>query len=255
MQLSERRLEKLTAILEVAKAMTEERDLDRLLMLIVNEATKVVDTERSSLFLYDRDRDELWSKIARGAQEIRFSAKTGVAGTVARTGEISNIADAYADPHFNRQFDLQTGFVTRSILTVPMKNSRGEIIGVLQTLNKHGVDGTPAAFTDEDIDLLLALAGVAAASITNALLNEEIAKLFEGFAKAAVVAIESRDPNDGRSFGACRPGHGPPRGSAHAGDTWSLDQHHLYTRSDAGDSATRPSSTTSARSAFESMCS
>jgi HD-GYP domain-containing protein (c-di-GMP phosphodiesterase class II) len=136
----------------------------------------------------------LWSKVAQGSQEIRFPANTGIAGAVALTGEVSNIPDAYDDPRFNRQFDQQTGFRTRSILTVPMKNSRGEIVGVLQTLNKHDEAGDYSTFTADDEQLLLALAGVAAASISNAMLHEEIEQLFEGFANAAVVAIESRDP-------------------------------------------------------------
>lgn len=186
----ERRVEKLTAILDVAKAMTEERDLDRLLHLIVREATQVVESERSTLFVYDRERDELWSKVAEGTGEIRFPAKIGIAGAVVATGELINIADAYEDPRFNRQFDVQTGFRTKAMLTVPMRNTRGENVGALQTLNKK--DGT--TFSAEDVDLLLALAGVAAAAITNVQLHEDIERLFEGFANAAVVAIESRDP-------------------------------------------------------------
>lgn len=187
----ERRVEKLGSILDVAKALAGERDLDRLLHLVVHEATKVIESERSSLFIYDAERNELWSKVAEGANEIRFPANTGIAGAVATSGETSNIADAYEDPRFNRSFDVRTGFRTKSMLTVPMRNPRGETVGVLQTLNKHGQEGT---FTQEDEELLLALAGVAAASITNALLHDEIEKLFEGFANAAVVAIESRDP-------------------------------------------------------------
>lgn len=186
----ERRVARLTAILDVAKAMTEEREIDRLLRLVVAEATKVVESERSTLYVYDREREELWSKVAEGATELRFPANTGIAGAVATTGEISNIRDAYDDPRFNRSFDERSGFRTRSILTVPMRNSRGEVVGVLQTLNKKG----DQAFGKEDEELLLALAGVAGAAITNALLHEDIEKLFEGFANAAVVAIESRDP-------------------------------------------------------------
>jgi HD-GYP domain-containing protein (c-di-GMP phosphodiesterase class II) len=209
----ERRIEKLTSILDVAKAMTEERDLDRLLRLIVKEATKVVESERSTLFIYDAERDELWSKVAEGAGEIRFPAKTGLAGAVVESGELCNIPDAYEDSRFNRQFDVQNHFRTRSILTVPMKNTRGEIVGVLQTLNKH--DG--GVFTGEDEELLLALAGVAAASITNARLHEEIEKLFEGFANAAVVAIESRDPTTA--------GHSGRVARVTVGLAEALDQH------------------------------
>jgi HD-GYP domain-containing protein (c-di-GMP phosphodiesterase class II) len=187
----ERRVQKLTSILDVATAMTQERELDRLLRLVVAEATKVMESERSSLFIYDRERHELWSKVAEGASEIRFSAGTGLAGSVVQTGRTVNIPDAYEDGRFNRQFDLQTGFRTRSILTVPMTTSSGEIVGVLQTLNKK--DGS--VFTAEDEELLLALGAVAAASISNAILHVEIERLLEGFAKAAVVAIEQRDPS------------------------------------------------------------
>lgn len=189
--LLQRRIKRLTSILDVAKATTEERDIDRLLTLIVSEATKTVESERSSLFIYDAEREELWSKIAEGTAEIRFSAKIGIAGAVATTGVVSNIEDAYEDDRFNRSIDGQTGYRTRSILTVPMRNAQGDVVGVLQTLNKR--DGT--RFNDEDEDLLLALAGVAGSAIANALLVKDIEELFEGFANASVVAIESRDPS------------------------------------------------------------
>jgi len=190
----ERRVWKLNVIVDIATAVTEERNFDRLLALIVGAATRVGEAERSTLFIYDRDRHEIWSKVAEGSGQIRFSADTGIAGTVIQTGKISNLADAYLDPHFNPSFDHQTGFRTRSLLTLPMKNTRGETVGVLQTLNKRGPDGEPLTFTEEDEELLLALAGVAGASVTAALLHEEIEQLFEGFAKASVVAIEARDP-------------------------------------------------------------
>lgn len=186
-----RRISQLRSILDVAKAMTEERELDRLLELVVSETTKVVQSERSSLFIYDAERAELWSKVAEGAAEIRFSAKTGIAGAVAMTGLVSNIPDAWEDPAFNRTFDEQSGFRTKSVLTVPMRTTRGEVVGVLQALNKQG---NAERFDSEDEEILLALAGVAGAAISNTLLHEDIERLFEGFASAAVVAIESRDP-------------------------------------------------------------
>lgn len=184
------RVAKLTSILDVAKALTEERDLDRLLHLVVSEATKIVGAERSSMFIYDRDRNELWSQVAEGTGEIRIPADAGLAGSVVQTGLPINIPDAYADARFNRGVDQQTGYRTRSLLTVPMKNARGEVVGVLQALNR--TDGEP--FDDGDTELLMALAGVGGSAISNVLLKDEIEKLFEGFAKASVVAIESRDP-------------------------------------------------------------
>ncbi len=185
-----RRAEKLTSILDVAKAMTAERNLDTLLELILAEAAEVVEADRCSLFILDRDKNELWSRIAqKSSQEIRVPVGSGIAGSVAQTGAIINLKDAYTDPRFNRSFDTSTGYRTHSVLCVPMRDTAGDITGVIQALNARA-----GAFTAEDEELLLALGGQAAAAIENAVLHTEIGKLFEGFVSASVVAIESRDP-------------------------------------------------------------
>jgi HD-GYP domain-containing protein (c-di-GMP phosphodiesterase class II) len=185
------RVEKLTALLDIGKAMTSERNLDRLLQLILGEVTKVMEADRSSLFLVDKEKNELWSKIAQGLEvrEIRVKIGMGISGYVAQTGQIINIPDAYADPRFNQEVDKRTGYRTRNILCTPMQNKLNEVIGVIQVLNKR--DG---AFTTEDEDLLLAFSSQAAAAVENALLYEDIERLFEGFIRASVYAIESRDP-------------------------------------------------------------
>jgi HD-GYP domain-containing protein (c-di-GMP phosphodiesterase class II) len=185
----ERRVEKLQAILDVAKAMTAERDPDALLELILREAAAVVEADRCSLFLVDRERGELWSKIAHGTSEIRFPLGDGIAGAVAASARAERIDDAYADPRFRRAVDQATGYRTRTILAVPMLSTRREVVGVLQALNRR--DGT---FTAEDEELLMALGGQAASAIENAFLHAEIERLFEGFVRASVVAIEARDP-------------------------------------------------------------
>ncbi len=184
-----RRIEKLQSILEVAKAMAAERDLDPLLALILREAAAVVEADRCTLFLLDRERGELWSKIAHGTGEIRVRLGTGIAGAVAATARPVRIDDAYADPRFAREVDRSTGYRTRSILCVPMLSTRREVVGVLQALNRR--DG---AFTAEDEELLVALGGQAAGAVENAQLHEEIERLFEGFVHASVGAIEARDP-------------------------------------------------------------
>ena len=185
-----RRVDKLQAILEVAKAMAAAHSLDELLPLILREAARVVEADRCSLFILDRQRNELWSRVAQGAQqEIRLPIGQGIAGTVAATGELVNLKDAYADARFNREFDVKNGYRTVSMLCVPMRDTRGEITGVIQALNAS--DGT---FDAEDEELLLALGGQAAQAIENAMLHEEISRLFEGFVQASVMAIESRDP-------------------------------------------------------------
>ena len=124
-----------------AKALTAERDLDKLLPLILQEAAKVVEADRCSLFLLDAERNELWSRVAQGAQkEIRFPVGSGIAGTVAQSGKAIHISDAYADERFNRSFDLSSGYQTRSILAVPMRDAEGAVTGVLQALNKKRAD-------------------------------------------------------------------------------------------------------------------
>lgn len=170
-----RRVEKLTSILDVARAMSAERDLDKLLRLILEEASAVVDADRCSLFLLDREKQLLWSKIAHGmGAGIHVPLGEGIVGHVARTGEPLNLSDAYADPRFQSSVDRSSGYRTRTVLSVPMRNTRGAVVGVLQALNK-----AEGFFSREDEELLLVLGGQAATAIENALLHEEIHGLFE----------------------------------------------------------------------------
>ena len=186
-----RRLDKVSSLLDVSKVLASERDLDSLLPVILVEAALTVEAERCSLFILDRDKNELWSKVAQGTdQQIRLPATEGIAGAVAQTASVLNIPDAWEDARFNSSFDQQSGFRTRQLLCVPMLARTGEVVGVIQALNRRS--DTP--FTAEDEELLLALGAQAAGAIENALLHEEIQHLFEGFVSASVVAIESRDP-------------------------------------------------------------
>lgn len=192
---SERRhAEKLKSLLDVANSLSGMLELDELLRLIVDEAVKVVDADRCSLFLVDRDRGEIWSKIAHGleSREIRMPLGAGITGFAAASGQVINIPDAYDDPRFNRSVDASTGYRTRSMLCVPMRHANGEVVGILLALNKNEALGPFDAFDEE---LLTALGGLAASAIENAILHDEISRLFEGFIRASVVAIESRDPS------------------------------------------------------------
>src|SRR5215471_12133861 len=93
--------ERLAAILSICQKMNSERDLGALLDLIAREATSLLDCDRASIFLLDRERNELWSKVALGSDEIlRFDAHRGIAGTAALTGNVINVKDAYSDPRF-----------------------------------------------------------------------------------------------------------------------------------------------------------
>lgn len=146
-------------------------DLNRLLILIMNKITKSIEAQRSTLFLYDEEKQELWSKIAQDSEikEIRLKLGEGIAGFVMATGETLNITDAYKDPRFNRAFDEQTGYLTQTIFCKPLVNTYGQRIGVIEVLNKKG-----GAFTERDEKLLDALCSQAAIAIENAQLYQHI---------------------------------------------------------------------------------
>ena len=135
---------------------------------IVAKISEVLHAERSSLFLLDRETDELWAKKAQGAEvvEIRFPRTLGLAGYVVSTGELLNIPDAYADPRFNPAVDQATGFRTRTVLCAPVRNRAGDIIGVTQVMNKQG-----GVFDHEDESLLQALTSQLAVALENAQLH------------------------------------------------------------------------------------
>ena len=167
---SHREVRNLNALLEVSRALGAEMHLDSLLPVIIHKTTEVMDAERSSLFIYDPDSDELWSKVAEGMDEktIRFPAGVGIAGDVAKTLETANIPDAYEDPRFNPEFDKQSKFTTKAVLCMPMTTRKGELIGVIQVLNK--TDG--GTFQEGDEKLLEALCIQAGVAIVRARLTE-----------------------------------------------------------------------------------
>lgn len=166
---------RLRILLDVIKAMSAETDFDRLLQLIMEETTRAMEADRSTLFLVDHQRGELWSRVALGLQhkEIRFKSHLGIAGHVATTGELLNIPDAYEDPRFNQEVDRQTGYRTRTILCMPIRNKVGTIVGVLQVLNKRS-----GVFTAADQELLDALASQAAIALENAKLYEDLRRAY-----------------------------------------------------------------------------
>jgi signal transduction histidine kinase len=152
------------ALRDVGVALGTTFDLDQLLELILQKITEALEADRATLYLLDESSDELVSRIAQGpgVRSIRLKAGHGLAGYVARTGKPLHVRDAYKDPRFNAEWDLLSGYRTRSILAAPMRNHLGKTIGVVQVLNKKRGD-----FTDEDADILAALATQAAVSIDN----------------------------------------------------------------------------------------
>jgi serine phosphatase RsbU (regulator of sigma subunit) len=161
-----RAIRRLGSLLEVSKALAELVELDPLLKVILDKATEVMDAERSTIFMHDERlsvlRSHLSGQIARDAVHLHLGV--GIAGQVAKTLELLNVPDAYADPRFNPRFDRETGFRTRNILCAPLLSRDGRLLGVIQLLNKRG----SAAFSPDDETLLLGFASIAAVAIDRA---------------------------------------------------------------------------------------
>ena len=187
--MQQREHERLKMLLKVAGSISHEIQLDKLLRLIMDEVKEVLQCDRCTVFVLDREHNEIWSRVAHGEAEIRFPAHLGIAGAVVTTGQVINIPDAYADSRFNPNIDKQTGYHTRNLLSAPMRNKPGEIIGVFQTLNKY--DGP---FTEEDEEILNAISVLAATQIENAQLYEEQKKTFDSLVETLASTIDARDP-------------------------------------------------------------
>jgi len=168
-------VDRLSRLMKVGAAISSELDLDALLRTISQTTSHLLGAERSTVFLVDRSRNELWSRVAEGLdrQEIRIPLAAGIAGTVASSGTPIRISDAYTDPRFNPEVDKRTGYRTRNILCAPMRNARGQVIGVFQVLNKRDGD-----FSALDEQLLASLSSQAAVAVENAQLYDEVQRAY-----------------------------------------------------------------------------
>lgn len=215
--------ERLKEIQQIGIALSAERDVDALLNLIVERARHITQADAGSLYIVEGDDEatglegrRLRFKISQNDSivvpfnEFTIPISPGsVAGYVAYTSEVLNLADAYHLPEgtpfqFNRSFDEKFLYRSKSMLVVPMTNRAGELIGVLQLINRKkdpAIRLTPEItehvvepFSPADVEVVESLAGAAAVAYENATLNESIQRLFAGFVVASVSAIESRDP-------------------------------------------------------------
>lgn len=184
---------RLNLLVKFGGLISVETNITRLLEVIAGQVQAILNGDRCSVFILDRQTNELWSKVAQGMQqtEIRVPFGKGIVGNVASSGQFINIKDAYQDIRFNRDLDMMTGYQTRSILAVPLKNVAGKIIGVFEAINKR--DGF---FDAEDEGILQLMGSLAAAAIENAQLYESLSKSqLETIYRLAITA-EYRDQQD-----------------------------------------------------------
>lgn len=215
------RTREVAELAEIGIKLTTEKNYNTLLDLILFQARRITQSDAGSLYLCEIDEDgkrRLRFKLTQNDSRpdipfVEFTMPinhTSLAGYAAAEGEPLVFNDVYLLPpdvaySFNRSFDERYGYRTRSMLVIPMQNHRGEVIGVVQLINRKG---DPAARLDSPADtdryvqpysphlvkLVRSMAGQAAVALENSQLYQEIERLFEGFVRAAVTAIEQRDP-------------------------------------------------------------
>lgn len=157
-------IDKFSSLLEISRRINSEKNFDELLSIITTEAAELVQAERATIFLLDKNKGELWGKVAIGVSNtLRFDARLGIAGAVLISGKTMVVEDAYKSPLFYQSIDSTTGFQTRNMLCVPLRNFKREIIGVFQVLNKR-----QGKFLSEDEQFVEALAAQAAIALENA---------------------------------------------------------------------------------------
>jgi len=187
------RLRPLSGLYRVVKAVATERKLDSLLEVIARETQMMLKCDRCSVWVLDPVKAELWTQVAQGLVG-HHTIQTPLHGTsivseCARKSQVINIPDAYADPRFDSEVDMRTGYRTHSILCVPMRNRSGSVIGVFQVLNKVG-----GPFTSDDEDWLEGLTAVAAGLIEQAQAYDEIERFAEKTLETLAQTIDKRDP-------------------------------------------------------------
>jgi len=192
-------VEKLRAVLNISRRMSTMTDLASLRALITREAKELLQAERVSIFLLDRENCELWSAISQEGKIMRFDARLGIAGAVAMSGQPINVADAYEHPLFYKEVDAETGYRTRTLLAVPLHNLDGAVIGVGEATNK--VSGF---FADEDGEILAALAAHLADLFENSPIGAELktrgserpvdpaTPMIDGFSTQNIVGMSDR---------------------------------------------------------------
>lgn len=158
-------------IFEYAARVNNERNLDAALAILRDMGREMVAADRCTLWLLDKENQQLWTKVAHGVPEIRTPSGAGLVGHAVSTGQAIFIDDAYQDPRFNQEVDKKTGYRTKAILVIPIYNNEGEIIGAYQAINKMTES---EKFSQADLERLTLAASYSGKTLESALLAHEI---------------------------------------------------------------------------------
>jgi HD-GYP domain-containing protein (c-di-GMP phosphodiesterase class II) len=182
--------ELLAGLIAMASDLTSELDFDRLFPLIIGKVTDAMAAERTSLYVVDWEKREIWTRVAEGIGQIRLPLGEGISGRVAESGEMINVADAWDLPYFNRTYDETNQFRTRSVLCIPIRGRRVRHIGVLQVINKKGGD----RFNQDDEILIKGLVSQVGIALENSLLVDELKLSFERSISSLSATVDAKHP-------------------------------------------------------------
>ena len=148
------------------------KDYDEILSVLADMGRALTSADRCSIWIVDDDKKTIWTKVAHGLDKIiKLPINSGIIGHSITSGDSIIIKDAYSDPRFNKEIDKETGYITKSIMVVPMKDNQGEVIGAFQVINHLGSRG---AFDQRDEQRLTLATTYAAESLISAKLSKEI---------------------------------------------------------------------------------
>ena len=182
--------QRLATHLAVSADLGAELDFDTLFNLIIHKLSEAMKAERTSLYIIDEEKQEVWTRAAEQVTEIRLPLGQGICGRVAQTGETINVKDAWDLPYFSRRFDIKNNFRTRSMLCMPIHNRTGRRIGIIQVINK--VDG--GHFRKADENLLEGLISQVAIALENSFLMDELEASFESSIRTLSATVDARHP-------------------------------------------------------------
>lgn len=190
----QQRIEELEKLLRVSMVLNSTLRLEEVLVMVLDQAMDTLQAEAGTLWLFTEDGAELLPLVARGPKGdalkgLRLKRGEGLAGQVADSMEPILVSDVTKDPRWASRFDAATGFITRSILCVPMVN-KGKSIGCLQLVNKLGGQ----LFTERDLHLSMSLAGQSAVVIENSQLYSRLDLLLTSRIRTLSSALDARDP-------------------------------------------------------------
>jgi len=180
--------QKLEILLKLGRTISKETNINKLMETISNFAREIVSADRCSIFIYNKDKDTLWTTVAHGVEQITISASKGLVGAAIKTGEIQVATLASDDFRFYSEVDAETGYQTKTLLVIPLFDKQEQVLGAIEMVNKK-----EGIFSNLDTELMVLLGNYASSTLENALLYEKIQETHTKIIHKLSTAAEFKD--------------------------------------------------------------